>query len=135
MKTYYNDKRIKGPSLKEGDKVYLFRRNIKTKKPSSKLNYKKLGPFKIKRKISDSNYELILPPGVRLHPIFHISLLEPAPKNTRLSTTEEVDSESEEYEVERILDSRQQGRNVEYLVKWKNYEQEENTWEPVTHLR
>src|SRR5208337_2662517 len=113
MKTYYNDKRIKGPSLKEGDKVYLFRRNIKTKKPSSKLNYKKLGPFKIRRKISDSNYELILPLGVRLYPIFHISLLEPVPKNIRLSTTEEVDSESEEYEVERILDSRRQGRSVE----------------------
>src|SRR5208337_1487831 len=116
IRTYYDDKRIKGPSLKEGDKVYLSKRNIKTKKPSSKLDYKKLGPFEIRRRISDSNYELILPPEVRLYPIFHISLLEPAPKNTRLSTTEEVDSESKEYEVKRILDSRKQGRNVEYLV-------------------
>src|SRR5208337_3277400 len=106
MKTYYNDKRIKGPSLKKEDKVYLFKRNIKTKKPSSKLDYKKLRPFKIKRKISDSNYELILPPGIRLYPIFYISLLEPVPKNIRLSTTEEIDSELEEYEVEQILDSR-----------------------------
>src|SRR5208282_19098 len=107
MKNYYDDKKIKGPSLGEGDKVYLSKRNIKTKKPSSKLDYKKLGPFKIRRKISDSNYELILPLGVRLHPIFHISLLKPTPKNIRLSTNKEIDSESEEYEVERILDSRQ----------------------------
>src|SRR5208282_3536638 len=107
IRTYYDDKRIKGPSLEKGDKVYLSRRNIKTKKPSSKLDCKKLGPFKIRRRISDSNYELILLPGVRLYPIFHISLLEPVLKNIRLSTIEEVDSESEEYEVERILDSRQ----------------------------
>ena len=106
MKTYYNDKRIKGLSLKEGDKVYLFKRNLKTKKPNSKLDYKKLGPFKIRKKILDSNYELSLLPGIRLYPIFHISLLKPIPKNIRLSTTEEIDSESKEYQVERILDSR-----------------------------
>ena len=106
MRTYYDDKRMKGPSLEEGNKVYLSRRNIKTKKPSSKLDCKKLGPFKIRRRISDSNYELILPLGIRLHPIFHISLLEPAPKNIRLSTNKKVDSELKEYKVERILDSR-----------------------------
>src|SRR5208282_4039196 len=106
MRTYYDDKRMKGPSLEEGDKVYLSRRNIKTKKPSSKLDCKKLGLFKIRRKISDSNYELILLPGIKLYPIFHISLLEPIPKNIRLSTIKEVDSESEEYKVERVLDSR-----------------------------
>src|SRR5208337_2914441 len=91
MRTYYDNKRMKGPSLEEGDKVYLSRRNIKTKKPSSKLDCKKLGPFKIRRRISNSNYELILPLGVRLYPIFHISLLEPVPKNIRLSINEEMD--------------------------------------------
>ena len=42
---YHNKKRDRGPTLKEGDKVYLLRRNIKTKRPSNKLNHMKLRPF------------------------------------------------------------------------------------------
>jgi len=34
--------------LKEGDKAYLLRKNIKTKRLSDKLDHKKLGPFEIK---------------------------------------------------------------------------------------
>ena len=34
--------------LKEGDKVYLVKKNINIKRPSNKLNYKKLRLFKIK---------------------------------------------------------------------------------------
>ena len=43
----------------------------------------------------------------------------------------------EEYEVEKILDKRVErgGAGIEYLVKWRNYEDpEENTWEPVDNL-
>ena len=42
---YHNKKRDRGPTLKEGDKVYLLRHNIKTKRPSNKLDHTKLGPF------------------------------------------------------------------------------------------
>src|SRR5208337_2164187 len=97
---------MKGLSFKKGDKVYLSKRNIKTKKPSNKLDYKKLGLFKVKRKVLDSNYELLLPQGVRLHLIFYISLFELVPLGIRLSIIKEIDSELEEYEVERILDLR-----------------------------
>ena len=45
---YANEKRIGSPKLKEGDKVYLLQRNVKTKRPSSKLDHKKLGAFPIK---------------------------------------------------------------------------------------
>ena len=48
MKIYYDKYRIEGPSLKEGDKVYLFKRYIHTKKLSNKLNFRKLELFKIK---------------------------------------------------------------------------------------
>merc|ERR1712059_205523 len=41
----------------------------------------------------------------------------------------------EEYEVEKILDKRvEKGGYTEYLVKWRNYEEGENTWEPVDNL-
>ena len=44
---YYNKKHSVGPTLKKGDKVYLLQKNVVTKRPSDKLDHKKLGPFEI----------------------------------------------------------------------------------------
>jgi hypothetical protein len=118
MIEYANRKRITGPSLKKGDKVYLLRKNIKTKRPSSKLDFKKLGLFEILEKIRDVNFKLRLPKTSRLHPVFHMSLLEPAPLDVP-NSKEEVQPENElqEYEVEEILDARKTKGQQEYLVK------------------
>jgi hypothetical protein len=43
-------------------------------------------------------------------------------------------SGNEEYEVEEILKHRKRGRGYQYLVKWKNYLLNEQTWEPRKHL-
>ena len=134
IKEYYNKRRRDAPLLKEGDKVYLLRRNIRTKRPSEKLDFKKVGPFRILRKLSALNYELELPKGTRIHPIFHVSLLEPAPSNAKIQTTLRVEPDEQEYEVEDILDKRTNGRTEEYLVKWKGYDNSENTWEPIKNL-
>src|ERR1700716_338097 len=71
---------------------------------------------------------------LRTH-VFHISLLELAPKNTLLETTLEVDPDDEEYEVETVLDSRIVSGKLEYLVKWESYRPEDNSWELAPHLR
>ena len=47
---YYNKKRLIRPLLFSGDMVYLLRKNVKIKRLSNKLDHKKLGPFKIKKK-------------------------------------------------------------------------------------
>ena len=41
----------------------------------------KLGPFKIEKKLGPVTFKLIIPKGMRIHPIFHISLLEPTTTN------------------------------------------------------
>ena len=42
------------------------------------MDYKYIKPYRITKKISENNYKLDLLPKVRLHPIFHISLLKSA---------------------------------------------------------
>ncbi|KAL0934971.1 reverse transcriptase domain protein [Colletotrichum truncatum] len=135
MRKYADKTRVEGPTLKEGDSAYLLRRNIKTKRPSDKLDFKKLRPFEITKKVSNVNFKLALPDTMKCHPVFHISLLEPAPKGSRTIDHIEVDPE-QDYEVERILDHIDQhdDTEIQYLIKWKNYGHEENTWEPASNL-
>ena len=83
MAKYYNRKRSKGPIFKRGDMVYLLRRNFIINRLSSKLDYKKVGPFKIEEVILDTNYKLSLPLIIRIYPIFYISLLELVLKNAK----------------------------------------------------
>ena len=83
--------------------VYLLRKNIRTKRPSNKLDYIKLGPFRIKEKVGTINYRLQLPKETRLHLVFHILLLEPVDPGTPVVRTIRIE-EDLEYEVETILD-------------------------------
>jgi hypothetical protein len=73
---YYNKLKLERPRFREESLIYLLRRNIKITKPSNKLNYKKFGPFKIKRNIKNISYELYFLPTIKIYLIFHISLLE-----------------------------------------------------------
>lgn len=127
-----NTKRIEGPTLKGGDKVYLLRRNIKSNKPSKKLDAVKLGPFKSRGQKGPVSFELGLPKKLRIHPVFHLSLLEPAtPDATLQNEVEDLDPETQEpsYEVERILKERTVRGQKQYLVKWTGYDHTENTWQ------
>jgi len=68
--------------------VYLLRKHIKTKQPSDKLNYTKLGPYKIRRKLGPVTFKLNMSKEIRIYPVFYISLLEPALINVRPGPTE-----------------------------------------------
>jgi hypothetical protein len=135
MSFYANTKRIEGPILKEGDKVYLLRRNIKTTRPSEKLDHKKLGPYLIDKKMGPVTYKLRLPEGMGIHPVFHVALLEPAPADAAtVPVTLTEDTQEPLYQVEDIVDCQEIDGQTMYLVKWKGYSHKENTWEPPEHF-
>jgi hypothetical protein len=87
---YYNKLKLEGLRFREGNLIYLLQRNIKTTRFSDKLDYKKFGPFKIKRNIKDISYELHLLPTMRIYPVFHISLLESADLNMLIGSAPEI---------------------------------------------
>ena len=61
METQENKYKKEGPQLKKVDKVYFYIKNLKTKRPSKKFDYLKVGPFLIKNIKGPVNYELQLP--------------------------------------------------------------------------
>jgi hypothetical protein len=94
------------PILKKKDKIYLIQRNIQTKQPSTKLDHKKLGLFKIKKIVGPVNYKLVLPKTMNIHPVFHVSLLEPVPLGVPPVPITKIKlvNPNTKYEVEEILD-------------------------------
>jgi len=81
QKEYYDLHRKPDSNVQSGDIVWLLPRNIKTTRPSKKLDYKTIGPFKILAKIATSAYKLALPHSMAIYNTFHISLLEPYQDN------------------------------------------------------
>ena len=64
----------KPPAYKIDDMVWLSTRNIKTDRPSKKLDHKMIGPYKVK-KLVESSYQLELPHTMKIDNIFHPNLL------------------------------------------------------------
>ena len=114
----------------------MLRRNIETKRPSNKLDHRKLGPFKIDKVIGTVNYRLKLPDTMNIHPVFHISLLEPAPPGAPKAPLTEIEPVNPNaiYDVETILDCKYVRGTIKYLIKWLDYPHTENSWEPRTNL-
>jgi len=131
--------------LKEGEKVYLSSEHISLFAPSPKFRPRWIGPFPVKRVISPVAVELKLPATMRkIHPVFHVSLLKrtveddinpPSPVPPPIIN----DDGDEEFVVGEILQHRERpgrGRSkvLEYLVRWKGYGPDEDTWLPKSEL-
>lgn len=76
---------------------------------------------------------------MQIHPIFHVSLLEPYHVSSIPGRVQDPPLPIEidgipEFEVEEILDSRIQRGKLEYLVEWKGCDVSERSWEPVSNL-
>ena len=76
MKKYYDRKETEQPSIKVGKLVMLKANNIRTKRLSKNVSPKLYGPFKILGKKGSQAYKLVISPRWKIHPGFHVSLLE-----------------------------------------------------------
>lgn len=73
-----NTQREAAPAYKPGDEVFLLSTNIRSERRSKKLDWKKLGRFKIVKAINPYAYLLDLPASMKISPVVHIHLLRPA---------------------------------------------------------
>jgi len=140
QKEYYALHRKPDPNLQSGDLVWLLLRNIKSTRPSKKLDYKKIVGFKILAKIGTSAYKLALPPSMAIHNTFHISLLEPYQEHRFPTQIKEppppIPIEGEgEYELHDIINWRLPYNKLQYRAKWKGYSPEhDKVWYPAENL-
>jgi hypothetical protein len=140
QKSFANTKR-RDVQFKVGDKVMLSTKNIHLNNPGPrKLLPRWCGPFKVIKTIGAVAYKLKLADTMRIHDVFHVSLLKPYHPDSRVKAPPPPlhIGGNLEYEVETILNhrDRRRGRSTrrEFLVKWVGYQPEHNTWEPEKHL-
>jgi hypothetical protein len=127
------------PNFKVGNKVWLLMKNIATTRPCAKLDYKRLGPFKIAKLVGLVACQLELPPQFKIHNVFHVSFLEPyhenqIPKHHREPPSLVEIEGQEEFEVQEVLDSKRIRGKLLYLVFWRGYLPSKATWEPTENL-
>jgi hypothetical protein len=112
-------------------------RNISTTRPSKKLDWKRIGPYEVVELISPWAFRIKLPHQLHIHDFQPISRLEktavnPLPLQQHEPPPPVIVEGEAEYEVERIEDSRMFRCQLQYLVKWKGYD--EMSWEPAVNV-
>ena len=122
------------------DKVWLKARNLKWNILDPKFAPKWEGPFTITKVLSPLSYKLKLPTSWKIHLVFHTSLLTPYRENEihrpnfPTPLPDLIDNE-EEYEIEQILKHCGPSNNGSYLIRWKGYTAEKDTWLKEAELR
>jgi len=105
---------------------------------SEKLTERFVGPYKVKGIVSSNAIKLELPKSIRIHPVVNISrvqLYKPQVEGQKKIPQKLVIIEGEEeFEVEKIINKRTVRGKEKFLVRWKEYTAEEDTWENRENL-
>ncbi|KAG2199290.1 hypothetical protein INT46_005790 [Mucor plumbeus] len=79
------------------------------------------GPYTVIRKTKGGSYVLQNETGVLMSRDY-------APKELKVVSKDNVEDDSETYEIEDILDHKGTGNNIEYKIRWKGYSHEHDSW-------
>ena len=135
-------KRINRPleRFTEGQKVWLDTRNFQVMY-NKKIRPKRNGPFRIKKVKGPLTYQLELPSTWKIYDTFHAVHLSPYNETPQYGPNEtrpppEILDNEEEYEVDHIVRHKQNNRRqLLFLIRWKGYGPEDDTWEPASNLK
>jgi len=142
MKKYADRKRGEVDDYKVGDLVMLSTKDLKYQmvgRRTEKLTERFVSPYKIKKIVSSNAVELELPSTIKIHLVVNVSRIrryvgqvegqrkeQPAPVTIK---------GEEEWEVEHILNKRKIRGKDKYLVHWKGFMAESDTWEGRENLK
>jgi hypothetical protein len=98
------------------------------------------GPFMVEQVVSEVAVKLRLPASWKIHPVVHVSYVVPwresalFPERAPPPPDPVVLDGEEMFYVEAVRDHEWRPGGLYYLVKWRGYPEEENTWEPAMTL-
>ncbi|CEG48328.1 FOG: Transposon-encoded proteins with TYA, reverse transcriptase, integrase domains in various combinations [Plasmopara halstedii] len=141
MKHYYDKDRLV-QDFKIGGMVLLDGKNFdihhKGYAQSKKLAPRFIGPFPVQKKVSQDSYELGLSENLKLHPVFHTSLLKPYRKDLkrRQQVNKVVLADGTEGQlVEAAINHRKYKGKPQYKNWWLGETKKEATLETVEKLK
>jgi len=108
-------------------------------KPSKKLTERYVGPYAIEEVVLSNAVKLRLPSSMRIHPVVNVSQIVCYKEQVKGQKKEEgkpVEVEGvEEWEVEKVLNKKKIRGVEKYLIWWKGFTAEGNTWERRENLK
>ena len=125
---------------KKRDRVILSMKDLVFReRPVQKLTERYVGPYAIEEVVSSNAVKLQLPSLMRIHLVVNMSQIVWYKEQVKGQKKEEgkpIEVEGvEEWEVEKILNKRKIREVEKYLVRWKEFTTEEDTWERKEDLK
>jgi len=109
------------------------------KRPSKKLIERYVGPYTIEEVVSSNAVKLQLPSLMRIHLVINISRIVRYKEQVKGQKKEEekpIEVEGvEEWKVEKILNKKKIRGVEKYLIRWKGFTAEDDTWERKENLK